>query len=98
MDNVKTHIAKNRLYFLQDLKAVLQKHDALLEIEVEGYNEGYNELNFMYDLGGFDDPFERQTGNILVDQDGEFGVFELDILIAKELKEIEDAKQSDNSY
>jgi len=97
MDNVKTHIAKNRLYFLQDLKAVLQKHDALLEIEVEGYNEGYNELNFMYDLGGFDDPFERQTGNILVDQDGEFGVFELDILINRELKEIEDAKQSDNS-
>ena len=92
MDNVKTHIAKNRLYFLQDLKAVLQKHDALLEIESD-----YYDVNFMYDLNGFDDPFERQTGNILSDDTGEFGVFELDILIAKELKEIEDAKQSDNS-
>ena len=92
MDNVKTHIAKNRLYFLQDLKAVLQKHDALLDVELDNFND----VNFMYDLNGFDDPFERQTGNSL-GQNGEFGVFELDILIGKELQEIEDAKQSDNS-
>jgi len=74
---------KNRLYFLQDLKAVLEKHDALLEVESD-----CGDVNFMYDLNGFDYPEDRQTGNELGGT-GEYGVFELNQLIEKELNDLQ---------
>lgn len=70
---------KHRIYFLQDLKNLLEKHDAILEIEAESSHD----IKFMYDLNGVDVD-DRQRGNVLGSL-GEYDDSDIQNLINQEL-------------
>ena len=73
---------KNRLYFLQDLKSVLEKHDAVLEID--SHRQGYGDIAFTYDIHS-NDYHNRQLRNELGGM-GEYGSDYIQNLIDNELE------------
>jgi len=71
----------NRIYFLQDLKNVLEKHNALIEVENDG---GY--VSLLFDLENKDQNL-RQVGNV-IGGIGEYSSYDLDLAIKAELDPI----------
>jgi len=72
---------RNRLYFLQDLKNVLEKHNANFEIETF-----QTSVKFTYDLNN--DGRNSQVRNLLADYSGEIWDDDIQRLIENEEKEL----------